>query len=310
MKYDNITVILTESKQQLHIDLKNAGFSSIIIRPKNEPLRLYFEHALTTDSSLFVNVDEADGFCIDDIKNVCAALAQDEKKVYVGARVHEKKINLPQKIYGFLSGISAADITSSLIALSRATLILMTQMKSSNKNFRQNILLEARQNSIEIKEIPTNLLQTQTLSWGILTSSVKLYLIFIKFSISATIAYIVDIGSFYLLSKLLFGLTDEFKILTATVLSRILCSIATYFLNKGAVFKSQARSTGTVVRFVILSAGQLVASWLLVWGLGSLLGGSDAVNTLLKVVVDFVIFMASFTLQRDWVFKKTNKLLK
>ena len=94
------------------------------------------------------------------------------------------------------------------------------------------------------------------------------------------------------------------------MLSRILCSIATYILNRSAVFQSQAKSAGTAVRFVILAAIQLVASWLLVWGIGSLLGGGDEVNTILKVVVDLVIFMASFTIQRDWVFKESKGLLK
>ena len=75
-------------------------------------------------------------------------------------------------------------------------------------------------------------------------------------------------------------------------------------------FQSQAKSAGTAVRFVILAAIQLVASWLLVWGIGSLLGGGDEVNTILKVVVDLVIFMASFTIQRDWVFKESKGLLK
>ena len=89
-----------------------------------------------------------------------------------------------------------------------------------------------------------------------------------------------------------------------------MCSIATYLLNKGAVFNSQARSRGTVVRFIILATGQLIVSWLLVWGIGSLLGGGDEVNTLLKVVVDLVIFIASFTIQRDWVFKESKGLLK
>ena len=31
---------------------------------------------------------------------------------------------------------------------------------------------------------------------------------------------------------------------------------------------------------------------------------------LLKVIVDLVIFMASFTIQRDWVFKESKGLLK
>jgi hypothetical protein len=50
-------------------------------------------------------------------------------------------------------------------------------------------------------------------------------------------------------------------------------------------------------------------SWLLVWGIGALFGGGDLTNMAVKVVVDLVIFIASFPIQRDWVFKKTDGIL-
>ena len=174
----------------------------------------------------------------------------------------------------------------------------------------QNIPLQARSKGIAVETVPAETVQEETPGWSVLLSTTKLYQVFIKFSIAAFIAYLVDIGTFYLFQKLFSGLDDEFKILTATVLSRILCSVATYLLNRGAVFNSGAKSAGTVVRFIILAVGQLIASWLLVWGIGSLLGGGDAVNTILKIIVDLVIFLASFTIQRDWVFKESKGLLK
>jgi hypothetical protein len=59
-----------------------------------------------------------------------------------------------------------------------------------------------------------------------------------------------------------------------------------------------------------VSVGQLLLSWLLVWSIGSLFGGSDLVNTGVKVIADLLIFIASFPIQRDWVFKKTEGILR
>lgn len=299
-----------DANETLSQQLTRDSFHVLVARADMTP-RTFFQWALKeSDAPLFVYVDPADGFTSEDIKKVALAASSAPDKVSVGAREQTVKKSLPQNIYGFLSGIETQDATSSLIAMSRENLELMTRMKSKDKHFLSNLLLEAREKNLSIVDVKTRTKINTAPCWALLTSSFKLYLVFIKFSIAAFIAYLVDIGTFYLFQKLFSFLDDEFKILTATVISRILCSIATYLLNRGAVFNSQARSGGTAARFVILAIGQLVASWLLVWSIGSLLGGGDEVNTLLKVVVDLVIFMASFSIQRDWVFKESKGLLK
>lgn len=310
MDTSKITVLLTGSDETLSRQLNQAGFR--ILEPQPDmTVRAFFQFALKeSDAPLFVRLHAGEGFVLEDIERVAQAALDDPEKVYVGSREQTVKKSLAQNIYGFLSGIEAQDVCPSLFAMSRGNLERMTHMKSKDKAFCSDILLEAREKNLTIVDIPTQAKTDTAPGFELLTSSFKLYLVFIKFSIAAFVAYLVDIGTFYLFQKLFSFLDDEFKILTATVISRILCSIATYLLNKGAVFNSQARSRGTVVRFIILATGQLIVSWLLVWGIGSLLGGGDEVNTLLKVVVDLVIFIASFTIQRDWVFKESKGLLK
>ena len=274
-------------------------------------MRGAFESALSEEGCAgVVTVSDADGFTAGDVAAVADALIADSTRLYVGTRETPEKKSLPATLFGFLSGIDAADIETSLLGMSTETARLLLGMKGGDRAFLMNILLEARSRSIDISEVRTSAPRPAQPGWSLLTQSFKLYFVFIKFSISAMIAYLVDIGTFYVFEQVFASLRDEYKILVCTVLSRILCSIATYFLNKGAVFKSQAKQTGAVVRFVILAAAQLIASWLLVWSIGSLLGGGDVTNMLLKIVVDLVIFIASFTIQRDWVFKKTDGLLK
>ena len=165
--------------------------------------------------------------------------------------------------------------------------------------------LEARSLGIETVEVTEADVIMAPPTPALLKRSFKLYQVFLKFSVAAMIAYVVDIGTFGLFQIVFGSLPDEFKILWSTILSRVLCSLATYILNRGAVFKSQTPQTGrSMVRFVILSVVQLAASWLLVWWIGELLGGSDLVNMILKIVVDLVIFLASFTIMRDWVFQE------
>lgn len=309
MNYENCNVLLFGQNENLEQELKQAGM--IVTGFPDRGLCESLKNAYANSgANFFLTLRADDGFTSADVLKVADALIADPAKVYLGERVLPEKKSLPQNIYGFLSGIKARDITTSLYGMSRESLGLISCIKGKDKAFFQNLPLMARSKNIAVEGVCVKSPAGTAPGWGILLSSTKLYQVFIKFSIAAFIAYLVDIGTFYIFQKLFSGMDDEFKILTATVLSRILCSIATYLLNRGAVFNSNAKSTGAVVRFVILAVGQLVASWLLVWGIGSLLGGGDAVNTMLKVIVDLVIFLASFTIQRDWVFKESKGLLK
>lgn len=309
MSYENCNVLLFGQNENLEQELKKSGI--IVTCFPDTGLSESLENVCANSGAeFFLTLRASDGFTTTDVLKVADALFADPAKVYLGERVLPGKKSLPQNIYGFLSGIETKDITTSLYGMSRTSLRTISCTKSKDKAFFQNLPLMARSKNITVESISVGSPAGTAPGWNILLSSAKLYQVFIKFSIAAFIAYLVDIGTFYIFQKLFSGMDDEFKILTATVLSRILCSIATYLLNRGAVFNSNAKSTGAVVRFVILAIGQLVASWLLVWGIGSLLGGGDAVNTMLKVIVDLVIFLASFTIQRDWVFKESKGLLK
>lgn len=309
MNYENMVALLFGQDENLAQALSESGICVKAL--PHSGLGSGLKAVLSeTDAQYFLIVGTEDSFSAADVFCVADALKNDPSKVYAAQRSLPEKKSVAQTLYGFLSGLELPDITTTLYGMSRESLTLISGGKSTDKAFFQNIPLSARSNNITVECVKTSGSLKEAPGFGILTNTMKLYMVFIKFSIAAMIAYLVDIGTFYLFQKMFSGLDDEFKVLTATVLSRILCSIATYLLNKGAVFNSHAKSTGTAVRFIILAVAQLIASWLLVWGLGSLFGGGDEINTILKVVVDLVIFLASFTIQRDWVFKESKGVLK
>lgn len=309
MNYETCTVLLFGHNENLEQELRRSGMIVDVFADSGLCGSLK-DASANSKAEFFLTLRADGGFMPADVLKVADALLADPSKVYLGERTLPEKKSLPQNVYGFLSGLEAKDITTSLYGMSREFLETISCIKAKDGAFFQNIPLVARAKNILVESVLVESSTNETPGWNILLSTGKLYQVFINFSIAAFIAYLVDIGTFYVFQKLFSGMDDEFKILTATVLSRILCSIATYLLNRGAVFNSNAKSTGAVMRFVILAVGQLVASWLLVWGIGSLLGGGDAVNTMLKVVVDLVIFLASFTIQRDWVFMESKGLLK
>lgn len=306
MDYKDITVLTLFSykAESFSEKLKASGFEETVIQQKDETVRSALENAASKPGSRIIIVSADYGYSTEDVCALADELLKSDEELYVGIGDAPEKKDAASSLFSFLAGIEAQDSQSLLFGMSKDAALLFTKMKSSETAFLFNIPLEARAQSIPIKEIKTHTPELGAPGFSVLTRSFKLYLVFIKFSISAAIAYIIDITTFLLFENIFGFLSQEYKILTSTILSRVLCSIATYFLNKGAVFQSHLKGAGVVIRFFILSAAQLLASWLLVWWLGSVLGGSNVANMLVKIVVDLVIFIVSFSIQRDWVFKE------
>lgn len=306
MTLGSITVLLLgTSSPAFREALKKAGCGTVAEQASGQSVRDALAAAVQTGAEGIVTVSEDQGWSAEDVTALGQRLAEQPGLFYVGEpETGPEKPSWVEEAYSFLAGVKAASAETTLFAMSRETALLMTRMKSAEENFLMNMPLEARSNGIEAVEVAEPDVKIEPATPALLKRSFKLYQVFLKFSLAAMIAYVVDIGTFGLFQIVFGGLADEFKILWSTILSRVLCSLATYILNRGAVFKSQTPKTGrSMVRFVILSVIQLAASWLLVWGIGELLGGSDLVNMILKVVVDLVIFLASFTIMRDWVFQ-------
>lgn len=309
MTLGNITVLLLgQSTPDFAAALRKAGFGIIERQKTGQTVRQALKAAAGSGAIGIVTVDEGQGWSAADVVRLGELLAENPARFYIGEPQMTGKPGWIADLYTFLAGVKAASAETTLFGMSRETAAQLASMKSSEENFLMNLPLEARSVGLETVEVAQTGVSIPAPTFALLKRSFKLYQVFLKFSLAAMIAYVVDIGTFGLFQIVFGSLTDEFKILWSTILSRVLCSLATYLLNRGAVFKSQTPKTGrSMVRFVILSVAQLAASWLLVWWIGALLGGSDFVNMILKIVVDLVIFLASFTVMRDWVFQDSSE---
>lgn len=85
--------------------------------------------------------------------------------------------------------------------------------------------------------------------------------------------------------------------------ARLLSSIVNYFLNRKFVFEEKTQSARSLVRYYILWAIQAIITALATAGLNCVLGGTSGLfYFLVTVFVKCVIFLASYTIQKKWVF--------
>ena len=138
---------------------------------------------------------------------------------------------------------------------------------------------------------------------------------FLKFVSSSLICWLVDILLFSLLKR--WGLLADLElhtpwlralsqsvepVLLATVIARVVSATLNFLLNKNMVFKIR-ESKGAVLRYILLCVGVMLVSGVAVSALHALIGIN---STLIKIVVDFLLFFVNYRVQRAWVFPETK----
>ena len=122
---------------------------------------------------------------------------------------------------------------------------------------------------------------------------------------SSVSSWVVDTGLFRLGLALLGSLLGASAAPVCNVLARVFSSFFNFNLNNRLVFQSREHYGKALLRYYLLAVPQLAASTLLlsffVWLFHV---QSDNVSTLVKILVDGALFVASFFIQKYWVFRK------
>lgn len=130
----------------------------------------------------------------------------------------------------------------------------------------------------------------------------------LKFSASSIISFIVDYALFTLLNAVvLSGMASGVRELAATYGARVVSCVLNYMMNRKLVFKDTGSARKSASRYFLLSVVQAAASAGLIHLLHSLTGASQLMETLLKLPVDITLFLASYNIQKYWVFPRNDK---
>lgn len=126
---------------------------------------------------------------------------------------------------------------------------------------------------------------------------------------SSVASWAVDTGGFFLLALLFGGMLGDYMEPVCNVAARVISSFFNFNLNNRLVFRNTGSYGKALFRYYCLAVPQLAASTLLLTLLVRLLGiESSHGATAVKIVVDGVLFVASYFIQKFWVFprKKTD----
>lgn len=129
---------------------------------------------------------------------------------------------------------------------------------------------------------------------------IKKYETFIKYIIVAGLSFLIDIVLFTIFNNI-FSFNKQ--IIIATILARIVSSFINYLLNRDKVFKSNESKFKTIIKYYILVVIQMCVSAFVVDNLYEILNINA---TLIKVPVEFILFICNYLIQKLLIFKRGN----
>lgn len=129
----------------------------------------------------------------------------------------------------------------------------------------------------------------------------------VLYTFSSVVSWAVDTVGFYLLNLLLRGFLGVYTEPVCNVLARVSSSLFNFHVNYKLVFSSSQPYGQAMLRYYFLAIPQLAVSTVLVTLFVRLLSVETASGaTAVKIVVDGCLFIASFFIQKYWVFRNKD----
>lgn len=260
-----------------------------------------------------VAVDSDGQHSVEDTIRCAQALLEHPDALVLGCRDFKKESIpfrsrfgnvLTCKVLKALCGVGVSDSQTGLRGFSRQVMKQFMDTKGERFEFETNMLIETKEKDIPILEVPIETIYIEnnaTSHFNPLKDSLKIYAVFGKFLFASFSSFVIDILLFALFISLTKAYFFSSYILVSTVGARIVSSTFNFLINKNKVFQNKSGGLATYIKYAVLCIGQMLLSAGGVFLLHSYLRIGESIA---KIVVDCVLFLIGFQIQREWVFGK------
>jgi len=250
-------------------------------------------------------------------EQLAEAMREDERVCVLGVRDFDLP-DLPTKsrignhlttgIVKVLLGRSIPDTQTGLRGFSRELLPELLKVRGTRFEYEMNSLMWMLGHQVRVDEVPIETIyhdedNSQT-HFRPVQDSVRIYgHLFAQaagFVLTSLLGFVVDVALFAVIIDAAFDGASHFEaVASATVAARVVSALFNFALNRQLVFQSKEKASKALGRYFTLAAGLLVSSALLTTVVAWLLQGHVVWA---KIIVDGCLFVASYLLQRRWVF--------
>ena len=277
---------------------------------KGRALKTAFNYYLNefNDYCGLVTADADGQHAVDDIIK-CIKELPGSSSLILGCRDFSKKgipvknllgNRLTRNVFSFLCGIKVTDTQTGLRAIPTALVKEMITVPGERFEYEMNMLIECGNRKTKIKEVLIETIyldNNQGSHFNPVLDSIKIYKTFIKYIISAISSFLLDIALFAVIVFITRELSSAY-ILISTITARVISSFYNYLINKNIVFAGN-QGRNTLLKYYSLAVSIMLASGVLT----TLLFNVSFFNEIgSKVLVDTVLFLCSYYIQKKWIF--------
>ena len=247
-----------------------------------------------------------------DLKKVCKKMAESGKFV-LGVRDFSLDDVPPKSRVGnrlsslalmLCCGAYISDTQTGLRAMPKKLLEPMSKIEGDRFEYETNVLLNMKAMGAEYCEVKIETVyldENKGTHFHPVKDTIRIFSRIIKYLFSSLASFLVDIGLFAVLNGIC-----HWGVFASTVLSRAVSSVVNFTLNKKVVFHSGASLSKSLVKYYSLAIPIMLFSAFGVKGLSLLLDlpeNSFAI-TAIKFIVDIILFILNYNIQKKWIFKK------
>lgn len=319
----------SKEKQQIFHELGLRPECRILVhetnRGKGRSLKDAFSYILSQEDYKGMSVITADSDGQHLVKDILRLDAKMQERnpleppcLFLGCRNFEKG-NIPWRsrfgnrltsvLFRLLYKESVMDTQTGLRGIPYDLLKPLSELKGERFEYEMNMLTEMalRKISFQIIEIETIYLDNNSEShFRPITDSVRIYRIllgnFFIYFLSSLFSALLDLSVFALADRLLPG--GALHILSATVTARITSSLFNYWCNRKLVFRDKGNVRDSLLKYYLLCVLVMFSSA----GLVTLFSFLPVPNTLIKAVVDTILYLFNYYIQRHFIFSYQSNM--
>lgn len=248
-----------------------------------------------------------------DIKKVIKSLQQNPETIILGVRDFDLdeipiKSKLGNKITKYVLShflnIKLKDTQTGLRGISIKYISEIQNIKYNRFEFETEMIIKFYQHIKEVNiETVYDSATNHSTHFNPIKDSLSIYYVifrqFFKYIISSISSFFLDVGLFYVFSIILKNIIPFTYVFISTYMARIISAVFNYILNKHIVFQAK-ESRNTFIKYCILCFAQASISGILV--AVSLYFTANIIVS--KIVIDSLLFILSYFVQKRYIFTK------
>ncbi len=266
-----------------------------------------------------ITVDADGQHTIGDVNRLAALMVNHPKALSLGERdFDQEKVPFRSKfgnsctrnLFKILYHIGLKDTQTGLRGIPNRLIPDFRKLAGDRYEYEMNMLIACSQQRIPIKSITIDTIYVDNNSsshFHPILDSFKIYKLllgqFFKYSAVSILSFLVDLLLYSVLAAGLEASVTAY-IMVATIGARAVSSFLNYFLNHRFVFKSTEKMGQTIWKYYLLAALIALTSGGVVTVIYRVI--PKVHTTIIKAVVDTLLFMVSYQVQKIFIFKKNH----